>query len=292
MNSIIQNKKFIVIFSLFTAYLFLVMLDSLVKYLAEFILIEQLLWARYFFHLIFILLFFLIKKPPINLKKNFKIQLLRSVLMISITVLLFISFKNLDLTNVYVLFFSAPIFLALMASFFLKDNLSKTGWLLTILSFVSILYSLEPEKFAFTIYTFMPLIAGLAYAAYQFLTKLLSKDREPFTALFYSALLGTLFFSIYSLIDWTPISQPIFWLGLVLIGFLGFLGHLLIIYAIQFSNLSFVSSFQYSQIIWGAIFNYFIFNISISDKKLIGIILVVIFGLLFIKTEMGKIEKI
>jgi len=292
MNSIIQNKKFIVTFYLFSAYLFLVMLDSLVKYLAEFILIEQLLWARYFFHLIFILLFFLIKKTPINLKKNFKIQILRSVLMISITVLLFISFKNLDLTNVYVLFFSAPIFLALMASFFLKDNLSKTGWLLTILSFVSILYSLEPEKFAFTIYTFMPLIAGLAYATYQFLTKLLSKDREPFTALFYTALLGTLFFSIYSLIDWTPISQPIFWLGLVLIGFLGFLGHLLIIYAIQFSNLSFVSSFQYSQIIWGAIFNFFIFNIGISDKKLIGIILVVIFGLLFIKTEMGKIEKI
>lgn len=292
MNSIIQNKKFIVTFYLFSAYLFLVMLDSLVKYLAEFILIEQLLWARYFFHLIFILLFFLIKKTPINLKKNFKIQILRSVLMISITVLLFISFKNLDLTNVYVLFFSAPIFLALMASFFLKDNLSKTGWLLTILSFVSILYSLEPEKFAFSIYTFMPLIAGLAYATYQFLTKLLSKDREPFTALFYTALLGTLFFSIYSLIDWTPISQPIFWLGLVLIGFLGFLGHLLIIYAIQFSNLSFVSSFQYSQIIWGAIFNFFIFNIGISDKKLIGIILVVIFGLLFIKTEMGKIEKI
>ena len=189
------NKNFIVIFSLFSAYLFLVMLDSLVKYLAQFILIEQLLWARYFFHLIFILLFFLIKKPTIDLKKNFKIQLLRSVLMISITVLLFISLKNIDLTNVYVLFFSAPIFLALMASFFLKDNLSNTGWTLTILSFISIFYALEPEKFTFTIFSFMPLIAGLAYAGYQFLTKLLSKDKEPFTAVFYTALLGTLFFT-------------------------------------------------------------------------------------------------
>ena len=212
--------------------------------------------------------------------------------MISITVLLFISLKNIDLTNIYVLFFSAPIFLALMASFFLKDNLSKTGWLLTILSFISIFYSLEPEKFSFTVYTFMPLVAGLAYAGYQFLTKLLSKDKDPFTAVFYTALLGTLFFSIYSLIEWTPITQPIFWLGLVLIGFLGFLSHLLIIYSIQLSNLSFVSNFQYSQIIWGAIFNYFIFNVAISDKKIIGIILVIIFGLLFIKTELSKIEKI
>ena len=286
------NKNFIVIFSLFAAYLFLVVLDSLVKYLAEFVLIEQLLWARYFFHLIFILLFFLIKKPSIDFKKNFKIQLLRSVLMISITVLLFISLKNIDLTNVYVLFFSAPIFLALMASFFLKDNLSKTGWLLTILSFISIFYALEPEKFNFTVYTFMPLIAGLAYAAYQFLTKLLSKDKEPFTAVFYTALLGTLFFTIYSLIQWTPITQPIYWIGLVLIGFFGFLSHLLIIYSIQLSNLSFVSNFQYSQIVWGAIFNYFIFNITISDKKIVGIVLVIIFGLLFIKTEMSKIEKI
>ena len=286
------NKNFVVISSLFAAYLFLVILDSLVKYLAEFILIEQLLWARYFFHLIFILLFFLIKKPSIDLKKNFKIQLLRSVLMISITVLLFISLKNIDLTNIYVLFFSAPIFLALMASFFLKDNLSKTGWLLTILSFISIFYSLEPEKFIFIFFTFMPLVAGLAYAGYQFLTKLLSKDKDPFTAVFYTALLGTLFFTIYSLVQWTPITQPVYWIGLVLIGFFGFLSHLLIIYSIQLSNLSFVSNFQYSQIIWGAIFNYFIFNIAISDKKLIGIFLVIIFGLLFIKTEMSKIEKI
>jgi drug/metabolite transporter (DMT)-like permease len=286
------NKNLTVIFSLFAAYLFLVILDSLVKYLAQFILVEQLLWARYFFHLIFILLFFFIKKPSIDFKKNFKIQLLRSVLMISITVLLFVSIKNLDLTNVYVLFFSAPIFLALMASFFLKDNLSNTGWTLTILSFISIFYALEPEKFTFTIFSFMPLIAGLAYAGYQFLTKLLSKDKEPFTAVFYTALLGTLFFTIYSLIQWTPITQPIYWIGLVLIGFFGFLSHLLIIYSIQLSNLSFVSNFQYSQIVWGAIFNYFIFNITISDKKIVGIVLVIIFGLLFIKTEMSKIEKI
>ena len=77
-------------------------------------------------------------------------------------------------------------------------------------------------------------------------------------------------------------------LYLVLIGAAGFVSHSLIIYAIQLSNLSFVTNFQYSQLIWSTIVNFLIFGVPFDYNKIIGVIGIIIFGLLFIRTEGNK----
>ena len=61
-------------------------------------------------------------------------------------------------------------------------------------------------------------------------------------ALFYAAVVGAILFTIYVILDWTPIKNINLWIGLVILGMLGFISHLLIIFAIQLSNLSFVES--------------------------------------------------
>ena len=73
----------------------------------------------------------------------------------------------------------------------------------------------------------------------------------------------------------------------MLIGFAGFISHSLIIYAIQLSNLSFVTNFQYSQLIWSTIVNFLIFGVPFDVNKFIGVIGIIIFGIMFIRTE-GK----
>ena len=64
--------------------------------------------------------------------------------------------------------------------------------------------------------------------------------------------------------------------------------HLLIIYEIQLTNLSFVTNFQYSQLIWSTIVNFLIFGVPFDYNKIIGVIGIIIFGLLFIRTEGNK----
>ena len=69
-------------------------------------------------------------------------------------------------------------------------------------------------------------------------------------------------------------------------GSIGFVSHFLLVLAIQYSDVSFVSHFQYSQLIWASLINILIFNIDLSYQKIIGIILIILFGILFVRTEL------
>ena len=62
----------------------------------------------------------------------------------------------------------------------------------------------------------------------------------------------------------------------------------IIIYAIQLSNLSFVTNFQYSQLLWSTIINFLIFGVPADISKIIGLIGIIIFGVMFIRVEGSK----
>ena len=123
---------------------------------------------------------------------------------------------------------------------------------------------------------------------YQFLTKLISNNREPFVAVFYSGLVGTIIFSIYNFGHWNTIDNNWIWLGLVILGVFGFISHLILVYAIQLSNLSFVANFQYSQLVWSSILGLLIFCTPIELNRVLGMIAIIIFGVLFIRFELSK----
>ena len=76
-----------------------VCMDSMAKYLGTFMPITQAIWGRFFFHLISLIIFFLIFKPKVNLKKNFKVQIIRSTLMVTATSFMFYSLQKFRVTD-------------------------------------------------------------------------------------------------------------------------------------------------------------------------------------------------
>ena len=271
-----------------TGFFMFVCMDSLAKFLGTVMPVTQGVWGRFFFHFVALVIYFLIFKPKVNLTKNFKIQILRSVLMVTATFFMFNSLQRFDLVDIYVVFFSAPLIVAMLSAYFLKDTLSLNGLLLMIMSFVSIIYSLGPSMKILSPELIFPLVPPLCWALYQFFTKVISGDNDPFASIFYTAITGTIIFSIYIFFNWVPLEKNIYWLALILLGFSGFVSHFLLIYAIQLSNLSFVTNFQYSQLIWSTIINFLIFGVPIDINKVYGLIGIIIFGILFIRTEGSK----
>lgn len=279
------------IFSLVAFALFVVM-DSISKFLADYCSVIQIVWGRYFFHILFMGLIFFFLKKKINFNKNVKIQLLRSIFLICATVLTYISVRYNELINFYIIFFSTPLIASFFSLIFLKEKISKLGFLLIFLSFASIIYSLEPTETFVTYVIVFPFLTAIAFALYQLFTKVVSKDREPFVALFYTSIIGSIIFSILAFIFWTPINSMMAWLILIILGFIGFLSHYLFAIALQTLNLYQVTNFQYTQLIWASLINYFIFGDIVGEKKIIGIFLIIIFGLIFINREINlKYEK-
>ena len=265
-----------------------VCMDSTAKYLGTVMPIPQAIWGRFFFHLVSLIIFFLILKPKVNLKKNFKVQIIRSTLMVTATSFMFFSLQKFDLVDIYVVFFSAPLIVSLLSAYFLKDILSFKGILLMLLSFGSIIYSLGPTMKIFSLDLIFPIVPPICWALYQFFTKIVSGDNDPFSAIFYTSILGAIIFSIYIFFNWVPLEKNIFWLYLFLLGFAGFVSHSLVIYAIQLSNLSFITNFQYSQLVWSTIINFLIFGVPLDINKIIGVVGIIVFGILFIRTEGSK----
>ena len=289
-----KNPKaslFKVIFLSASGFFLFVCMDSTAKYLGSVMPVTQAVWGRFFFHFIALCIYFLLFKPKLNLTRNFKIQIVRSLLMVTATFFMFNSLQRFDLVDIYVVFFSAPLIVSLLSAYFLKDILSPKGIILMLLSFGSIVYALGPSMKILSPELIFPIVPPLCWALYQFFTKLISGNNEPFSAVFYTAVTGALIFTIYISFNWTPIENNFYWIGLVAMGIFGFISHFLIIYAIQLSNLSFVTNFQYSQLLWSTIINFLIFGVPADISKIIGLIGIIIFGVMFIRVEGSKKVK-
>ena len=280
-----------VIFLSASGFFLFVCMDSTAKYLGSVMPVTQAVWGRFFFHFIALCVYFLLFKPKLNLTRNFKIQIIRSLLMVTATFFMFNSLQRFDLVDIYVVFFSAPLIVSLLSAYFLKDILSPKGIILMLLSFGSIVYALGPSMKILSPELIFPIVPPLCWALYQFFTKLISGNNEPFSAVFYTAVTGALIFTIYISFNWTPIENNFYWIGLVAMGIFGFISHFIIIYAIQLSNLSFVTNFQYSQLLWSTIINFLIFGVPADISKIIGLIGIIIFGVMFIRVEGSKKVK-
>lgn len=274
----------IVVLSLLTFSLFVVM-DSIAKYLATYCNVSQIIWGRYFFHLIFLFIIIQISNKKINYKKNIKLQFLRSLLLILTTIFTYYSVKYNDLINFYIIFFLTPLIVYLMSSFFLKEKISKLSLLLLALTFCVIVYGLQPSGQNISLGIFLPFLTVLSFAGYQLFTKLIAKDSDPYASIFYTALLGGIIFSVISFMNWIPIQNPMIWLILMILGLIGFISHYIFAMILSNTNLNFISSFQYSQLILASIINYYFFESPISPEKMIAIVLIIIFGMIFIKNE-------
>ena len=285
----LKNKSItkVIILSI-SGFFILVCQDSTAKYLGTLMPLNQVIWGRFFFHFVIILILFAILKPKLNLKSNFKINIIRSILMVFATFFFIHSLQKFDLVDIYVVFFSAPLIVSILTALFLKDILSSKGIILMLLSFGCIIYSMSPSMKVLSLDLIFPLVPPVCWALYQFFTKFISGNNDPLVALFYAAVVGAIVFSIYVMLDWTPIENKKLWIWLVFLGVLGFTSHLLIIFAIQLSNLSFVTNFQYSQLIWSTLINFYIFGVPFDFNKTFGVIGIIVFGVLFVQAESGK----
>jgi len=281
----LSNKVFLISIAIFSYFLF-VLMDSIAKYLSEYISTSQIIWGRYFFHMLPMLLIYLFTFKKINLTRNFSVQIIRSSCLVACTFLTYLAVKYNDLINFYIIFFTTPLFVSIFSYFFLKEKLSKFSVILIILSFITIIYALQPNETFVTIYIFLPLLTSIFFALYQLLTKIVLRDKEPFVALFYTGLLGSIIFSIIVLFNWQPILDSSIWFILFFLGFIGYLSHFIFAYVLQSLDLSFITNFQYSQLIWASLINVYFFNDPLSTSTIIGIILIVFFGVLFIQNQL------
>lgn len=260
-------------------------MDSIVKYANQTYEPLQMVWARYFFHMILLVLF-LAPKFKMNLVKTNKLglQVFRSMLLLGATVCFFTALKYIPLADAGAMGSTSPLFVTVLSVFILKETVSFRRWTAVLIGFAGALIILRPGMGIVHPAMFLVLGMSVCYASYQVATRILAGQDSSIVTIFYTSLVGTVVMSAVVPFFW--VQPDLFgWGVLVVVGLIGGVSHYLIILAFNYTTASTAAPFSYTQLIWTAIFGYFAFGDLPDELTILGALIIVSSGLYILYRE-------
>ena len=230
--------------------------------------------------------YFLIKRHGIKraFHTPFKtLQTLRGLALIGITYFGLQALTMLPLTDFYGIIFSAPLISTIGAFFIFKEKVSLAEWLVIIIGFVGILVVAQPDFDNFNFEYLYAFMAVLCVSSAGLIVRKIGSSESPFLYIIFGNIAifsVNIYFAIQS--DIPPITYTHLMLFTV---YCTAIPIAVITMSALFARAPSVASivpFQYTQIIWGAVFGYLIFNTIPSINTLIGSGIVIASGLYII----------
>ena len=270
--------------------------DALVKVIYqnydEIFVLNQIIFIRGIFTLLFILLFLYIKKE-LNLKLIFTSNELRvrGLLEFLSAICFFIGIALLPFANVYILLSMAPILLTAFGAIFLNEKVRWRRWSAVLLGFIGVVIVIDPGKLESSYYFIFPIIAAIMLSIRDMYTKNFKKDYPSLQIAFITCFVVTVLFGILSIYKFYDFSLEDIFILFIAAFFLA-LGYIFSVATIKIALVSATSTFRYSVILWGILYGYFLFDEVPSTKSYIGALIIVISGIIIIsrQKQLGKIK--
>jgi drug/metabolite transporter (DMT)-like permease len=258
----------------------------------EIFVLNQIIFIRGIFTLLFILLFLYIKKE-LNFKLIFTSNELRvrGILESLAALFFFIGIALLPFANVYILLSMAPILLTTFGAIFLKEKVRWRRWSAVLLGFVGVVVVINPGKLETSYYFIFPIIAAIILSIRDMYTKNFKKNYPSLQIAFMTCFAVTVLFGLLSIYKFYNFSLRDIFILLIAAFFLA-LGYIFSVATIKIALVSVTSTFRYSVILWGMLYGYFLFDEVPSTNSYIGAIIIIISGLIIIsrQKQLGKIS--
>lgn len=265
-------------------------MNASVKYLAaEGYPYGQLVWARYFGHLVFMVIAFM----PLHGWALFKterpvIQGVRSFLLFACTALYFYAIQFIDLTVAASISFTSPILVTALSAPILAEKVGIRRWMAVIVGFAGAMIIIRPGGSAFHWAMLLVIANTVSYAFYQLLTRKIASNDNPETTITLTAVFGAIAATFF-LIDGMEMPRNTLHWGIFLaMGALGGFGHYLVVKAFQYTEASVVAPFSYGQLIGATFFSFVLFDTFPDQWTWIGAAIVVGSGLYIASRENMK----
>ena len=245
----------------FAILLFTVM-DTLAKTLSARYPVSQVIWARYFFQLGWMLLLI----PRIGVTglvrtTRLGMNIARGLLLAVSTICMITAISMIPLADAYTITFIAPLLVTVFSIPLLGERVGWRRWSAVLAGFVGVLIVIRPGLGTPGWALMLPLLTAVNFALYQILTRKVSAiaGETSIAMLFHVAWVGSAIMTAYLPFVWQPVAL-FDWLPMVAMGALGGLGHLILIRALMVAPASLLAPFIYTQIVWALILGYLVFG--------------------------------
>jgi len=281
MSQLESKKHFIYILGTFAFFLFTIA-DTIVKLIGDLYKDTVIFSIASFSALIPVCIYLFYRQSLTEIKtKNYKLHIIRGVLMTLTYYFIVKGIILLPLSIAYPIILSAPVLLSVLGIIILKESVSFSKIFSLVLAMAAVFmvsgFSLSE---GFDVQGVIFLVLGvIAVACLDFSVRVFGKDERTMALTFYSMLFSGFVFLIFSLNHFDNILLKDFFM-MISAGLIDGVAMMILIYSLRRIEASFFSITHYSQIIFGIIISIFIFNHYPSSIELLGSVMIIISGYL------------
>ncbi|HSN20963.1 MAG TPA: DMT family transporter [Usitatibacter sp.] len=212
-------------------------------------------------------------------------QLLRSLCLVVATTCFVAALRFLPLAEGTAIAFLAPMFAIALSRPVLGETPTRARFWSAFAGFAGIVLIVRPGSAVFHPATALLVLAAIANAFYQLLTRKVPND-TPHTTLFYSALVGTIVLTLaLPFVDKPGTFTVRDGFFFVLLGLLAGLGHGFLTAAFLRAPATLVAPFTYLQMIWSTAYGWLLFGHLPDGLSALGMAVIVASGVALVLHE-------
>jgi drug/metabolite transporter (DMT)-like permease len=247
------------------------------------------LWINFITYLAssFYMLPFIIRSGASSLKtEHIGLHLARASIGLTASLLYFISLETIPVVNATLLFNTAPLFIPIIATIFLKVPVSRPTWMAVLIGFLGILFIIKPSSDLFSHPgDWIGLTSGIALAIAYMIIKVMTKTESNNNIVFYFFVLATLMQAPF-LIFAGPFPSTDILIHLLINAFFFAFVQIFLVEGYKWAPAPQVGIYQYTSIVYVGLLDWIFFHEVPALTTFIGILLVIAAGFIIFRLGM------
>ena len=267
-------------------------LDTTAKWLNHSIPTIQIVWARYTFSVVLVLLVINPKtKPGVLTTKKPLVQIIRSLLLLLSTLANFVALNYLQLAQTTTIALATPLLVSALSGPLLGESVPRDRFIAIGIGFLGVVSVARPGFGGIHPVAILSILGMCCYAGYALMTRFLVGHDQTETTLVYSGLVGAVILSFGLPIFWDSPPDLATWAFMLSMGLYAAIGHFFLITAHRFAPAYVLSPFMYTQLGWMTLSGYLVFGDVPDSFTIAGGVIIVLSGLYLIFQESRGFSK-
>jgi len=183
-------------------------------------------------------------------------------------VLAFVSFSLIPLADAYTIAFMTPLVVTALSAPLLGERVGWRQWVAVVIGFAAVVLMMRPDFGAVSTGQLAMVGSGTLFALSMLMLRRIAKTESSGALLLVYFVMLFVISLPFAIGDWRVPTAMDFGL-MAATGACSGLGNLLLILAFRYAAAALVSSFMYSQLIWGTVFGFLLFT-ELPDAITIG----------------------
>ena len=212
-------------------------------------------------------------------RTSWSLMLLRGFAEVMATLTFLNALKHLPLPNVTAIIQILPLTVTMAAALFLNERVGLKRWTAIVIGFIGVMIVIKPGTEGFSSYSYYAVLSVIFVTMREIVTRKIPAEVPAIMITFITALsvgiTATICLPFITLKALDTTAFMLVWSA----GMAIFVGYFFSIKSMRIGEISFVSQFRYTAMIWAVLLGYFVFNDIPAQNTIIGALIIVASGL-------------